>query len=100
MTKMNTTMKIELKNEENSLADKNQDENIFIELEKNWGCPFVLRNLVGKFSGGLLHPRTLANLDSLGRGPAGKINVGNRVAYPTTELIKWLEARTVKAGRV
>ena len=40
-----------------------------------------------------LHPRTLANLDSLGRGPAGKVTLGRRVGYERESLLAWLEAR-------
>ena len=40
-----------------------------------------------------LHPRTLANLDSLGRGPAGKVVMGRRVGYERDALLEWLAAR-------
>jgi hypothetical protein len=64
----------------------------FNELAEAWGAPIVARTDVGKFSGGLLHPRTLANLDSLGKGP-GKIKVGGRVCYETSKLTQWMMNR-------
>ena len=58
----------------------------------NWPSPIVARSQVGAFSGGLLHPRSLANLDSLGKGP-GKIMVGNRACYSTRKLVAWMKER-------
>lgn len=63
------------------------------ELAKAWGAPIVARAEVSKFSGGLLHPRTLANLDCIGQGPES-IRIGGRVCYPTGALVEWLKART------
>lgn len=61
-------------------------------LIENWPSPIVARSQVGVFSGGVLHPRTLANLDSLGQGP-GKIMVGNRACYSTQKLVEWMKRR-------
>jgi len=65
------------------------------ELAEAWGAPIVARKDVGKFSGGLLHPRTMANLDSLQKGP-GKVVVGDRVCYATKELVAWMKNRRSK----
>ena len=64
----------------------------FEKLAESWGAPIVARTDVGKFSGGILHPRTMANLDSQGIGP-NKILIGARVAYDVNELIKWMQQR-------
>ncbi len=58
------------------------------------GIDFVPRKAVGRFTNGLLSPRTLANLDCVGKGPRGRVRIGNQIAYPVTELMEWLEART------
>lgn len=65
------------------------------ELADSWHAPYVLRDqgILDKFSGGLLNARTLANHDSRGTGPKGKFRVGNRIAYPVNELVKWLRER-------
>ena len=34
-------------------------------------------------------PRTLANLDCQGRGPSGRLHVGNKVCYPRDEVVIW-----------
>ena len=84
---MNTIKKSEICLQEQSC--------FFHTLAERWGHPFVPRSKVAIFSGGLLHPRTMANLDSLGLGP-GKITHGHRVVYQTTALIEWMERRTTK----
>lgn len=38
------------------------------------------------------HPRTIANLDSLGLGP-GKVVVGRKVGYEREALLAWLAKR-------
>jgi len=42
----------------------------------------------------MIGEKYLANLDSAGKGPAGRIRCGRRVAYPVNEFIKWLAARS------
>ena len=67
------------------------------KLIASWPAPLVARAQVGAFSGGLLHPRTLANLDALKQGP-GKIVIGGKVAYDRDALARWIESRaTVQA---
>jgi hypothetical protein len=67
------------------------------KLIASWPSPIVARAQVGVFSGGTLHPRTMANRDALGEGP-GKIVIGGKVAYDRDALAKWIEARaTVRA---
>ena len=70
----------------------------FSELLKHWPAPYVARtneHLV-RFGGGMLpDARTMANLDSEGKGPEGRVRIGRKVAYPVVNLVKWLEARAV-----
>ncbi len=61
-------------------------------LAEAWPSPIISRSEVSTFSGGLLNPRTLANLNALGQGPA-KIIVGKRVCYSTKELVTWMKSR-------
>ena len=64
----------------------------FSQIAKSWGSPFVARSDIGQLTGGQINPRTLANLDCLGKGTAGRFRVGRRVAYS-----KDLRVRTLKA---
>lgn len=66
---------------------------IFSEMVTRWPSPVVARREAGQFSGGLIRPKFLANQDSLGAGPAGKIEVCGRVAYPAEALADWLRSR-------
>lgn len=62
-------------------------------LADKWRSSIVARNQVKEFSGGLFSGRYLANLDSLGKGPKGRIRVGRQVAYRVPYLISWMEER-------
>ena len=65
---------------------------VFDKMAKNWCGQIVPRTKIEEYTGGLLTPKTLANLDSLGIGPE-RITVGRRVAYPVDELNEWLRER-------
>ena len=72
----------------------------FDELAEKWPSTVVSRSEIRKFSGGILSPRYLANLDSEGKGIPGRMLVGNKVVYKVSDAIKFLEERVqgVKRG--
>lgn len=55
--------------------------------------PVVSRKEACKALGGLISPKTFANLDSLGSGPKRRIQIGRKVAYPREALVEWVIAR-------
>lgn len=56
--------------------------------------PLIARSEVGRITGGLINPRTLANLDSQGQGPKGKVAMGKiRVGYLREPFIDWFCGR-------
>lgn len=67
---------------------------LFSEMAAKWPSAFVARTEAEKFTGGMIGEKYLANLDSAGKGPAGRIRCGRKVAYPVGEFVKWLEARS------
>ena len=67
--------------------------NNFQNLADKWPSAWVERNQLGKFSGGLIHPRTMRNYDSQGIGISEKVRIGRKVAYPVQAVITWLERR-------
>lgn len=69
---------------------------IFDELAAAWSAPLVARREVTRFSGGILNPRTLANLDSQGEGPPRVKWGAKMVAYPTKSLVEWMRKRATK----
>ncbi|MGO8990471.1 MAG: hypothetical protein ACLQGU_02595 [bacterium] len=62
-------------------------------LSKRWPSGIVARKQIGQFTGGLMSPAHLANLDAQGAGPE-RIKIGGKVVYPVGELISWLEKRS------
>ena len=66
------------------------------ELATSWPSPIIARSEIARFTGGLLCGRTLANLDSLGKGP-GRIRIGRKVCYRVNSFVEWLEKRAVAA---
>ena len=68
--------------------------NIFQEMADKWPSAFVARTEAERFTGGIISEKYLANLDSAGKGPAGRVRIGRKIAYPVSEFIKWLESRS------
>lgn len=69
-------------------------ESNFMSMAEKWPSSMVSRSEIKKFTGGIMSEKYIANLDSAGLGPAGRVRVGRKVAYPVAELIAWLEARS------
>ena len=69
-----------------------EDKRDFSELADAWGSPIVAREAVSKFSGGLLNPRTMANIDSLGSGPK-MVKLGRKRGYWVDSLVEWMNSR-------
>ena len=47
----------------------------------------VTRKRASELTGGFISPKTMANLDSLNRGPAKKIMIGKQVGYMKNDFI-------------
>jgi len=69
-------------------------DTLFSELAAKWPSAFVARTEIERFTGGLVNVKTLANRDSQGTGPAGRIRCGRKVVYPVQNFIQWLEERS------
>lgn len=52
--------------------------------------PVIARCSVEQALGGIVTPKTLANADSAGLGPAGAYQFGRKVVYPAQTLVDWL----------
>lgn len=70
------------------------EASLFQSMADKWPSSMVARTESEKFSGGIIKEKYLANLDSQGKGPVGRIRVGRKVAYPVHEFVKWLESRS------
>lgn len=64
-------------------------------LAEKWSAPLVARDQkqLDRFSGGVLNAKTLANEDSRGTGPNGKVKIGRKVAYTKESLVEWMKCR-------
>lgn len=72
---------------------------VFQEMAESWGSQIVARTHVERFTGGMITPKTLANLDSLGQGPK-RIKIGRKTGYPVNEFVSWLRDRATEPGEV
>jgi len=54
--------------------------------------PVIARHAIGRLLGEIVHPRTVANLDSRGEGPP-RIRLGRKIAYPRDSFLEWFAAR-------
>lgn len=59
--------------------------------------PIIARTEVGKLTGNLISPRTLANLDCLGKGPMGRFKFKTKVAYEKQAFLVWFAAYLTEA---
>ena len=62
-------------------------------LIEKWPSAYVARSKVAVFTGGMIQPGTVANEDSRGQGPEGRIRINKQVAYPVNAFVRWLEKR-------
>lgn len=67
---------------------------IYKQMAEKWPSSIVARTEVGRFSGGALNSKTMANLDCSGNGPKGAFKVGRRVVYPVESLIIFLREQS------
>jgi len=68
----------------------------FAEIVRSNPSGYILRKDLTEKTGGLLHGRTMANLDSLGQGIPDRIMIGNRkVAYRVEAIIRYLQEKIV-----
>ena len=84
----------------NEAKQKSIDFIDFSAYAEAWKAPFVARSKLDEFSGGALNARTMANHDSAGTGPAGRINMGRKVIYPVNEVIAWMESRATLPKKI
>lgn len=71
----------------------NQNEKQFFRAIKEELPPVFTRQVASKAIGGLMSPKTLSNLDSLGDGPPVKIKLGSKVGYERESFVEWLKGK-------
>lgn len=66
---------------------------IIEQMERAWPDLLVFRRDCEKASSGAITRKYLANLDSAGKGPAGKFKLNGKACYPAENFFKWLETK-------
>lgn len=66
---------------------------LIIESLKESLPPLIFRKEIQKVLGGFISRRTMANLDSAGLGPKGRVRIGRLVCYERDSLVSWLNER-------
>lgn len=62
-------------------------------MKKHWPSTIVSRSRIGDFTGGVLSPGRMANLDCMGEGPPSYYGINRKVFYQVDELIDWMHGR-------
>lgn len=65
-------------------------------MKNHWPSSIVSRSKIGDFTGGVLSPGRMANLDCAGEGPPTFYGVNNKVFYETQSLIEWMKIRYIE----
>ena len=63
-------------------------------MAENWPSKFITRRQVEQFTGGIIKPGYLANLDSQGKGPI-RFRIGGKTVYSVKDFMDWLESRSM-----
>lgn len=75
-------------------ANLNPEGQEFLALmRKRWPSDLAARNVVDDVTGGALHPRTLANRDSLKSGALISYQVGGKIVYPLAALAEMMSRK-------
>jgi hypothetical protein len=65
----------------------------FKRLAERWPSAWVAREEVDRFTGGVLTPKYMANLDSRKIGIEDRIRIGRKIVYPVDSILRFLESR-------
>ena len=76
-----------------------ESDKVLESLGTRWPSEIVARKEIGKFTGGILSARTLANMDSRGDGIPERFLLANQVAYPVSAVIAWLKERSAESWK-
>ena len=69
-------------------------KDVFDEMADNWPSEIIARTEIKVFTGGLITSGYIANLDSRGKGPLGRIRSGRKTGYQKRQLVQWLRERS------
>lgn len=70
-------------------------EDIIQNIKEQNPYGFILRPDLREKTGGLLHGKTMANMDSLGKGIENRFLIGRVTAYPIESIIEFLRKKII-----
>ena len=70
-------------------------KDVFDVMADNWPSEIIARTEIRVFTGGLISPGYIANLDSRGEGPSGRIKSGRKTGYQKRAFVQWLRERSL-----
>lgn len=70
--------------------DNEQLKTLYEDLVSQWPSSIVSRSELGIFSGGVLHPRTVANWDSRGEGITPSYRCGRKIFYRSSDVARFI----------
>lgn len=73
-------------------------QDIYLSMIEKWPSAVVARTHIEEFTGGLISPKYIANLDCIGEGPP-RVLFGRKVGYPVEGLVAWLRKRSEYLNR-
>ncbi len=63
------------------------------KLHEQFPLGLIPRKIIGEVTGGILHPRTLANFDCQKKGVKAPITIGRQVYYHVDNVVDFIAAR-------
>ncbi len=66
------------------------------DLAKAWPSPFVARNKLEIFSGGMVTAASMAVFDSKGTGIPERFIVNRKTIYKVIDVVAWLESKVLE----
>jgi hypothetical protein len=80
------------------MSGTNPQPSSFQELARHYPYPYIYRYRQDHLDliGCPYTPKSLANLDSAGKGCKGAVRIGGKVAYPADLFAAWLDEVTIK----
>jgi hypothetical protein len=78
------------KNKANCTQNYTQKDHNLEKLKEKWPSPFVSRDRIEEFTGGLFKQSSMNTLDSMKQGITPRYAKGHKVFYEVDDVILWL----------
>lgn len=76
----------------------NDPDALVQKMVESWNRPFVKRSEMPDFTFGLLTRTTCSNHDFKHAGPANRLIIGGKTAYPLADAAEWVRRQIARPG--